>query len=418
MPAYPFRSAGTHVELFSGGAVLGSHDIGFARIRMTMTGDLRIRWHADHAPDLGPGTLSVSHPVYGVTDLATWVTSTAGQGEIDSGALGDASAPLTRLVVHWVNLPFMLPTAPLHTHTGSWAGRWTCEVAGWRLTLDARPDLAQCWSEVTDDRTFVISHTGELRRIDGGTFTTEGAVEVLHAWQIAFSFALGRWVAPALPVGFYEHRRVWEQWVGWRCDRAGAYYHWWDTHRADDLADMTRRFLEAWFGADHDVVRHLAHHLISANHAGTPLEARLMLVQSALEYLGWTTYVLTGRQSKEQYRKLHADDHIRQLLADASVPVSLPAELAALRAVAAANSADGPRAVTWMRNRLVHPKDAGEPYRVKHALLQAWQLSMHYGELLLLHRLGYRGTYLRRFPSGRWAHDHEIVPWAAPGTAT
>jgi hypothetical protein len=91
----------------------------------------------------------------------------------------------------------------------------------------------------------------------------------------------------------------------------------------------------------------------------------------------------------------------------------IPPELDALRAVLSEPGFDGPRAVTWLRNRLVHPMDSGEPDRIEHAVLQAWQLSMHYLELLLLHRLGYRGPYLRRFPAGGFAHDRLPGPWSS-----
>lgn len=53
-----------------------------------------------------------------------------------------------------------------------------------------------------------------------------------------------------------------------------------------------------------------------------------------------------------------------------------------------------------------------EPYRIEGAVLQAWQLSISYLELLLLRRLDYRGMYLPRYPPGGWSHDSQRVPWA------
>ena len=98
------------------------------------------------------------------------------------------------------------------------------------------------------------------------------------------------------------------------------------------------------------------------------------------------------------------------MLVDASIPLEIPADFTALEAFATKDSRDGPQAVIWVRNRLVHPKDAGEPYRIENLVLNAWQLSMHYAQLLLLHR--YDGPYLPPFPPGRFAHDSEAVPWA------
>lgn len=410
-PVYAFGPLGTDVDLYAGPAKIGDLDIGPMRVQLTMSGELRICWEADHAQEVGPATLLIDHPSYGRTPLLTHVTSTSGRGEIDPSDLGAANSALTRAVVHWINLPFMLPADRLTAGGASWAGRGTFDAAGWRFVLDARRDLVSHGTELLNSRAFLITHTADLSRADGSTFTVTDVEEVLYAWQTALSFALGRWVAPALPVGFDGDRRVWEKWAAWRCDPAVANYHWWDTYQWGDLSDFTRRFIDAWFSADHDVVRHLAHHLICANHPTTTLEARLMLVQSALEYLGWTNNVLTGLTPKKDYEKQFAHERIRTLLGAAHIPPDLPRELTALGALATHKPMDGPEAVTWMRNRLVHPKDAGEPYRVHHALLEAWQLSMHYGELLLLQRLGYNGAYLRRFPTGGFAHAHEPVPW-------
>lgn len=42
---------------------------------------------------------------------------------------------------------------------------------------------------------------------------------------------------------------------------------------------------------------------------------------------------------------------------------------------AAANQViDGPEVLTWLRGRLVHPKDAGEPYRIEDLVTDAWRL--------------------------------------------
>ncbi len=102
---------------------------------------------------------------------------------------------------------------------------------------------------------------------------------------------------------------------------------------------------------------------------------------------------------------------LRELLNDAGIPTAIPAELKALRQVLDEPGLDGPRALTWLRNRLVHPKDAAEPYRIENAVQHGWLLSMQYLDLLALRRVRYNGHYLRRV-SGGFAHDSQPVPWA------
>ncbi len=107
-----------------------------------------------------------------------------------------------------------------------------------------------------------------------------------------------------------------------------------------------------------------------------------------------------------------APARLRTLLVDAQIPPEVPRELDALHELATRVGKDGPGAAAWVRDRLVHPKDAGEPYQIGELVWQTAQLLLEYGELLLLHRLGYSGRFKRRYPPHRWAHSSEPVPWS------
>ena len=383
---------------------------------MTLDGDLEVRWEVDDATHLRlrDVTLVVARPGLGDVEVAGRVWRSAGEGDIPGADLG-GGANLERVVVHWVNVPTIWPAESLRTPDAEWHGRWRGEGAGWAFTFDSRVDLGDVVREIGQSRRFVVSHVAELRRADGATFGAVEASDALYSLQLALSFALGRWVAPALPVGFDEHgTRAWEQWAPWRCDRYAGFESWWDTltHAGDDLRDFVHRFMDAHADpGTRDVVGLFAHHVIAANHGGTTVEARIMLTHAAAEYLAWVTLVLTGATSRTTFGRSSASEHLRSLLAAAHIPTAIPAELDVLSTFAASEGLDGPSALAWMRNRLVHPKDPGEPYRIQHLVAQAWQLGMHYCDLLLLHRLGYLGSYVPRFPPHRWAHDRQPVPW-------
>ena len=193
-----------------------------------------------------------------------------------------------------------------------------------------------------------------------------------------------------------------------------GYESWWDTHTSDDLAQFFDAYIEAYLDPDQQpIVRHVAMHVITANHSGTTAEGKVMLAQAGLEYLAWVTLVLTGRMSGKAYRAMTAAERLRLLLDEARIRLNVPAGLDGLFELADQEGLDGPDATAWVRNRLVHPKDAGEPYRIDGLVWQTAQLLLEYGELLLLHRLGYRGRFMRRYPPNRWAHSSELVPWAA-----
>lgn len=416
VPVYPFDEPGHEIVIHKGDIEIVGVGIGVGAVSATMDGRLNIDWEVELPTgiELGDVTLRLQRPDLNSVELDAAVNHSGGRGWI-GGANLESGQQLTRVVVHWVNLPWILPAKGLQGEWGSWAGLWETQGAGWHMTLSSRPDIGRVLPLMKRSRHFGVTYTGELRRVDGSSFDVDSAADTLYGWQVALSFALGRWVAPALPVGFdAADRRAWEQWAPWRCDETSGYMSWWDDQNGDDLRDFIALFLDAWCDPHRkDLVWHVCHHLIAANHSSTTLEARIMLVQATLEYLSWVKYVLSGARSGRAHKSIPNHDHLRELLAAASIPMDIPAALPALQQFAIDESlADGPEVVTRLRNRLVHPKDAREPYRIRHLVLQAWQLSMQYGELLLLHELGYRGQFCRRVPPREWAHEREPVPWA------
>ncbi len=414
---YDFRAPGQGLELYHGEGMLDGVPIGTVRIWVPMQRRLKIRWQADfpqQSVDIDSSVLAINHPQLGRVEVPVCVNHSDGWGISPGTELGDGRG-LKRVVAHWVNLPPILPTKPLRSRNSVWAGRWQIETCGWRLTLDSRRDHTEVLKTAAAlDEEFVMTHVAELCQVDQTEFEASTASRVLFGWQLAISFALGRWVAPAAPVGFTEEEhKAWEQWVPWRCDTARGYQSWWDTNTGDDLASFVDAYLSAYLDPGrHDEVRWMAMHVISANHAGTTAEGKVTLAQAGLEYLGWVALVLSGRMSRRAYKDMKSAARLRQLLAEAEVPLAVPQELPGLFELAQLERFDGPDATAWVRNQLVHPKDAGEPYRIENLVWQAAQLLLEYGELLLLHRLNYRGRFIRRYPPNRWAHSSEPVPWA------
>lgn len=415
-PVYNWVAPGEPLKVHCGDGRLSDEDLGPVKVWAPMNRDVALRWRATtpgHFP-IGSSTLSTAHVVYGNVGIPVEASHSEGRGQVSATELGTGD-PISRVVTQWINLPLILPGAVLERGDVSWVGRWMIEVDLWRLTIDSRSDLSETLRRMgDDDEQFAVTHVGELRAIDGSSFDAAIASHVLYGWQLAMSFALGRWVAPALPVGLdTSGRRVWEQWAPWRCDEMRGYQSWWDTHTGDDLGSFVGGYLKAFLSpAEHPVVRHVAHHVIAANHSGTTGEAKIMLAQAGLEYLAWVNLVLSGRMSKRKYRDLHAADALRLLLTDARIPADVPPGLEAVIELAGRETLDGPGAVAWVRNRLVHPKEPDEPYRIEDLVWQASQLCLEYAELLLLHRVGYDGRFQRRYPPRRWAHDNEPVPWA------
>lgn len=412
-PAYPFAAPGADVELFRGDIrILGSAGPGRIWFDTNRGG---FRWQFDEyaRTDLTEGTLAFGHPARGAVEVPARATSSSGTGVLLPGSLG-APAALDEAVVHWLNVPRLSSAGVLASGQGTWLGRWEGRGGGWAMTMDERIDHASAFAQAKAADHGLITHTGLLRRTDGRSFSPDEATGALRAWQACLSFALGRWVAPALAVGYREGARAWELWSPWRLDAIAGLEAWWDTARDDDLDEFAALFLAAWHSpGQHDRTRYFAHHVIESNEPAMTLEARVMLAGAAVEYLSWVRHVVTGGRSRTAHEKRKASENLRELLEEAAIPADVPSDLTALeQARAELGLLDAPETIAWLRNRLVHPKDAAEPYRLEHLVLQAWQLLIQWAELLLLHDLRHTGAFCPRFPPGRWAHDSEPVPWA------
>ena len=438
-PVYPFGDPGAPIELYGGPIAVDSIDPWEGRIYADLAGDLQVRWSGTKAEGwltANDVKLTIERPHGAAITVPAHrnlmrMHNEVGRasGEIMHADVGSPDAVCERVIVHFTNLPPLYPGEYLVDDGYYWPGRWTCSGAGWQLALDVRQDHAKVWDAMRESLVFVVTHVGELRRADGSSFRASEAAEALTAFQTGFSFALARWVAPIAPVGLdAEGNRVWEQWASWRCSPTFGHLQWWDKLEGEDLNAFMELFVDAWFNPDqHDVTGHVARHLIMAHHRGTTIEAKIMMVHAALEYLSWVTYVLGPLQRS---KSLHMDKdpitgaaaatrHLEELLDDAKIDSRIPSSLVAMQQQAQEMQREnqlryvpeGPEVLTWLRNRLVHPKDAGEPYRIGNLVTEAWLLVTEYGELLLLHRLGYKGKYLPRTDRSEWVKSIP-VPWA------
>ena len=418
---YDFGSRRT-VLLFRGliDSIAMPRSHGVVELHLDPNVDVKFRLITPAFVALGKEQISFVRRGIGRVHVDAFVTSSSGRGTLTGAAELGGHAPLDCVIIHWLNLPQIFPSQQLSAAGAHWAGRWECSAAGWDLTIDSRPDLQAVLGNVRGTSRSAHTHTAALRRSDGSTFSSAEAGQVIFGFQMALSCALGRWVAPALPVGFDPHgRRVWEQWAPWRCDPIRGQMGWLDPHKGDDLRTFVTAFIDHWCDpARRDVVRYFTHHLLAANCPATMVEGRIMLIQAGMEYLGWVSKVITGAVPKSEYESPQwpASRKLRTLLNDAGIPTKLPTGYPALEDLAKKKSfkGEGPETLTKVRNMLVHPKDANEPYRIDQLVAEAWHLSLQWGNLLLLAWLGYSGSYQPWTFSGTTGHTPEPVPWAVP----
>ena len=275
------------------------------------------------------------------------------------------------------------------------------EADGWRITLDVRPDHKAVFSDVRQTDVYVMTHVMELRRLDGATFTAAEVAPVLSALHVGLSFALGRWVAPALPVGLNDQEHtVWGQWGPMLCDPARRISSgWWypedQKSSAGLLACLLPTFRDSGKG---QVLRLQMQYATTAIVDLGFVEQRIMSGAAGLEHVMRQELVLSGRLTDAEYtsRARPAHDELRMVLTESGVDLRVRADV-----------------VTRVRNRLVHPKETQEPvYWVKGLVTDTWLLTRHHLALLVLRSIGYRGSYQDLSRTNRWVGETEPVPWA------
>lgn len=426
--AYSLKgSSERSVSLYDGLMVVASGAEQYGTIDLIFDGTKPwIRWSVAPTP--------LAHPTLGKTfDLtltrhqrkwsATAHAASSNGGWIDHADFVIPRARLKRVIVNWINLPNIFASGRIEIdepdgRSHCWAGRWQIDVGDWRLTLDRHHDYNDTTNGADATPIFTFTHVMEFRRADGGEFDADAANQMLEYMRVCMSFAFGRWVAPALPVGYDEDDRVaWESWASPICDpmkEVGS--AWLYRLRSDDLTELFKRALPAFMDPQRPGITRFQMILaVQAVETGF-VEQRILAIFSALENLEWSGLVLGNLVSSRDYKDSRGEDRLRQILELAHIQTNIDTvNLPSLADFAAKEKlSDGPAAVVNLRNRLVHPKRINDQiYQFDGLMCDAWLLSRHYLNLLILHSIGYRGSYVRLLPPFGWAGDAEPVPWVA-----
>lgn len=438
-PVYPFNEPGQPILLYEGPiGGFTSTDV-HGSVELSCVPRLSLDWsvETDASPEFGSrsqATLLLRHPT-GDMQLPVWLRG-VDDGWSNGAELGNNDAQLKRIVAHWFNVPRLRGPITLTTTTPDgaqcwWSGRWAFQVGGWKITLDVRPDHQRVWRDLHKTHVYVMTHIMEICRADNADFTSSEAESVLSALHMGISFALGRFASPMLPVGLdAEGKIVWENWRAYHCDPARkATSGWWYDQDLDSLADLLGRVVGEFVHPDRltQLRLQMMFAIVAINDQGF-LEQRITTAAAGLEHIAWQALVLSGRMTEDQYlkrapyqgRRLEARDRLRMLLTEAQIPIDIDPGLLPVTAQFVADEKqrqgrimNGADVVTWTRNRLVHPKGAQENvYRLDGLTTELWCLSRHYLSLLILHSLGYRGSYRDLRKTDGWPSDTAKVPWA------
>jgi hypothetical protein len=288
------------------------------------------------------------------------------------------------------------------------ASRITLDSDGWMIELDCRMDDQDVLDALKRTSGYGVTHVGRLRRADGSTFAADDCLGVLQALGVLLSFARGSRTEPFLLVGEdaagHVRWRSWERPLVARWQRRGT---WFSPNDPRSLLPAFEGVMRRWADPhSREVLRRLIYLLVEGQMS---FEPGLILSQAALELLSWQQLVIESRAiSAAGHEKLEAADRLRLLLNAARVPLEIPDSMRELIALAKQLSlTDGPAALTYLRNRWVHPPRKGALESGRGEIGQAWALAQWYGDLATLRWLGFEGDYAPRVRPGS-----ERVPWA------
>lgn len=341
-----------------------------------------------------------------------------------------------------------------------WKGRLRLENEKFKIIVDLLPNADELIKKMGKSGGYSITHTG-LATLRSGYMKYKEADDLLDALYYYFAFLSCRWCGPVLSVGISDDKLVWKKWDvvtnEWyanvkdqnRTERSvpisgfrdkvrltpwQSQWMWSKNAANSSLNQVFKGFMEKWNDVSwKDSLKIAIYFYVEANQAAGGTEGAIVLAQSALELLTslHADRYLKKKPCENRFKDIPADERIRWLLEDLDIPVEIDSEIhpdltelrTHLQEALPRNEPykDGPRAITLLRNAIIHPGKSKvnrlceTDDKVKLELLD---LSIWYLEMVLLRLFGYTGQYanrLWRFRENRTGDDFiQQVPWDNP----
>jgi hypothetical protein len=334
-------------------------------------------------------------------------------GLIDNIQIGDSKA-LTALLFHAVNFRAGRPKDGPDPENG-----WALSVAEWMISMRDIWHPPESILEMEQRGGHEITLLGRIERSDGRTFSVKDAAPVLASLRVCFSFCRAAFTDLFLLMGLDSNGGInWELWRAPLSDPERPLTHpageirSWFNFLDPDVSELLRGFLS--LGSRLPTIARAIEWYVQAN-SSRP-SSGLVHAQTGLEIISWHIFVEHNIRTANEFNQIRATGRITSLLEWASIDPGIPAGLPHLSALANEKEwPSGPRAITELRNGIIHPVDGNDPG--PRELVEAWQLSLHYLELSLLKCLQYHGQYLNRLGQNVGVaaafFDVDKVPWSS-----
>lgn len=284
------------------------------------------------------------------------------------------------------------------------------------IEIDPVPNLDEVLRGLKEEGGYGITHWGALTRRNGEPIEFSQAETELYKLHSFLSFARGAWAGLFAPRGVGgDGEIVWSEWGDRLVSEWKSPTSWWDRHNAQALESGYEGFSRRWGNPYwREVLNTAIYWYLRSNGAGSGagVDGGVILTQAALERVAWARLVQEWESVSEPgFRKLYASDQLRLLLSRMRVPRRIPATMTELLTLGQPLNWDGPRALTEIRNSLVHPSKNQRAGGKRLPYFEAWNLGQWYLELSLLALIGFDDVYSDRTRLGAWMGDVQELPW-------
>lgn len=275
-------------------------------------------------------------------------------------------------------------------------------AADWKLELHtARPDRDTHTDRGTQISGFAITHYGILRS-DKPSFVKSDAMDAIEGLYHFLSFANARWCLPFLCVGVKNSKFCWlhcshlediEQSTFPLGGTVRETYHFAASQPV--IATSFPGFMRLWNDSQwRNPLKTALSWYVEANRTRS-IESALIAAQTALELVSWIHIVEQEKTlSPEGFDKLPAADRLRLLLVLQGIPTDFTKYVSDLQHYSSHRLRrweDGPRAITELRNSIVHPKKRETVYHAPAKVRQqARRLTLWYLSSAILRLFGYK----------------------------
>ena len=283
------------------------------------------------------------------------------------------------------------------------------QAGDWEIEITAVDTLSEIEKKLKEEGGYAITHTGTVRRFDGGDFAVQDVKPLLSALRWFLSFARGAHCGLTLVTGKDCDGNVsWEQWGTHRVTEwSNPPPSWFDRMNGYVLADVFPGFYKLWQDQE-QLVRRMVDLYLNANLGshGFGHDGGLILAQAALERVSYKESGPPGERIAKALRKMYISDEALQISSENCPELNMLGKKH--------NWKHGPHALVELRNNIVHPEKKYGDITVR-AYYEAWNLAQWYVELSFLKKCGFAGKYGNRLTQ-KWRGQVEPVPWAQTAT--